>query len=278
VEFVVMGRLQEKPLELLRLPNVISLRSLGLGLGHELSLLLRSDLFIGTSSGFAAMANFSEVPYFITRMNPGACRAFAIAPGSERLPFAGERQILVYEPETRDLLMRLLERGLQGMPPRSGTSGLPSDGALDARSWEWEQSRWLQPGATTNRFFTDDRYSDKETAFLVWPRIKEANAAWRKGLKDRAWMLLHRVETCFPRTCGKFPEFLRLRAKLAVERNEQDILARCKVHLQKLRPVSRSRLVRRWHRSYPLRMRVWKRLNYIWERKHRIPGKLTRSC
>ena len=280
VQFVVMGRLQEKPLELLRLPNVISLRTLGLGLGHELSLLLRSDLFMGTSSGFAALANFSEVPYFITKMNPVACRAFAIAPGSERLPFARERQILVYEPETRDLLMRLLERGLQGVPPRSGISGPSSEEAIDARSWEWEQSQWLQPGATTNRFFTDDCYSDKETAFLVWPKIKEAIAAWRKGMNDRAWTVLHRVETSFPRMCEKFPEFLRLRAKLAAERNEREILTSCMANLKKLTAQGKgfagipTVLMRRWHWSYPLRMRVSKRLIYIWERKHRIPGKL----
>jgi len=282
VQFVVMGRLQEKPLAMLRLPNVISLRPIGLGLGHELSLMLKSNLFIGTSSGFAALANFSKVPYFITKMNPQACRHFAIAPGSKRLPFAGERQILVYEPETRDLLMRLLERGLQGVPPRSGTPGPPSDGVIDARSWEWEQSRWLQPGATTNRFFTDDCYSDKETAFLVWPRIKEASAAWRKGIKDRSWTVLHRVETSFPRMCERFPEFLRLRAKLAVERNEREILTSCKANLKKLTVQGQgfagipAILVRRWHWSYPLRMRVWKRLIHIWERKHRIPGKLAR--
>ncbi len=111
VQFVALGRLQEKPLELLRLPNVMSLRTLGLGLGHELTLMLRSDLFIGTSSGFAAMANFSEVPYFITRMTHNSCNAYCIPYGTERLPFATERQILVYEPETQEMLMRLLERG-----------------------------------------------------------------------------------------------------------------------------------------------------------------------
>ncbi|MDO8793552.1 MAG: hypothetical protein Q7J25_02925 [Vicinamibacterales bacterium] len=282
VQFVVMGRLQEKPLEMLRLPNVISLRTLGLGLGHELSLLLRSDLFMGTSSGFAALVNFSEVPYFITKMNPVACRAFAIAQGSERLPFAGERQILVYEPETRDLLMQLLERGLQGVPPRSGTPSPPSEEAVDARSWQWEQSQWLQPGATTNRFFTDDCYSDKETAFLVWPRIKEASAAWCKGMKDQAWTVLHRVETSFPRMCERFPEFLRLRRKLAVERNERAILASCQANLRKL-SVQRKGfagiqaiLMRRWRWSYRLRTRARKRLIDIWDRKHKIPGKLAR--
>jgi len=119
VQFVVLGRLQEKPLELLRMPNVISLRTWGLGLGHELSLILRSDLFIGTSSGFAAMANFSEVPYFITRMNRNSCLAYGIPSGSTRLPFGHPRQVLVYEPETSEMLMRLLERGLDGVTARS---------------------------------------------------------------------------------------------------------------------------------------------------------------
>jgi hypothetical protein len=121
VQFVVLGRLQEKPLEMLRMPNVISLRTLGLGLGHELALMMHSDLFIGTSSGFAAMANFSAIPYFITQMNQNSCMAYGIEPGAERLPFAAERQVLVYEPETSDMLMRLLERGLYEVSCRGVT-------------------------------------------------------------------------------------------------------------------------------------------------------------
>ena len=88
-----MGRvLQEKPLEMLRLPNVTSLRVYGMGLGHELTLMLRSNLFIGSSSGFAAYANFTAIPYFITRMNPGSCQAYAIPDGSNYLPFAKKNQ------------------------------------------------------------------------------------------------------------------------------------------------------------------------------------------
>jgi len=112
IQFVVLGRLQEKPLELLALPNVLSLRSLGLGLGHELTLLLQSDLFVGSSSGFAAMANFCPVPYFVTQVSAQSCRAYGIEPGARRLPFASERQTLVYEPESRELLARLLESAL----------------------------------------------------------------------------------------------------------------------------------------------------------------------
>jgi hypothetical protein len=119
VQFVTLGRLQEKPIELLKLPNVTSLRLLGLGLGHELSLMLRSDLFIGTSSGFAAMAYFSQTPYFITRMTENACKAYAIEFNAKRMPFATERQHLVYERETLELLLQLLEKGLPEGSPRS---------------------------------------------------------------------------------------------------------------------------------------------------------------
>ena len=283
VQFVTVGRLQEKPLELLRLPNVTSLRLLGLGLGHELSLMLRSDLFIGTSSGFAALANFSEIPYFVTRMSPESCDAYGIRQGSERLPFATERQILVYEPETRDLLMKLLEQGLQGVAPRTGTPGpLPPTGVIDVRSWEWERSQGLVPGATTSRFFTDDHYSDQETAFLAWPRIKEAKAAWREGLRDLAWMRLSRLEAAFPRLCEKFPEFLRFRAKMAISRDERQILERCEANLERLVANEQglsgflAMSKRYWHRSFPLRLRARLWLKLIWKHKHRIPGKLVK--
>lgn len=280
VQFVTVGRLQEKPLELLRLPNVTSLRVLGLGLGHELGLIIKSDLFIGTSSGFAAMAFFSKVPYFITKMNQTACDAYQIKQGAERLPFASERQILVYEPETRELLMELLKRGLQGVAPRSGTPPLASGGATDVRSWEWECNQWLYPGATTSRFFIDDSYSDKETAFLVWPKIAELKTAWREDSNELAWTKLGRIDTAFPRMCKKFPEFLRLRAKLAAKRNERQILRSCEANLEQLAAQERGlagflRMLRRcWHWGFPRRMRVWKRLKAIC--KNRVPGKLVR--
>src|SRR5260221_6362579 len=84
VQFGALGRLAEKPLELLKLPNVTSVRVFGLGLGHELTLTVHSDLFIGTSSGFAAMANFSTVPYFVTHMTAASCKAYEIEHGAQR--------------------------------------------------------------------------------------------------------------------------------------------------------------------------------------------------
>jgi hypothetical protein len=276
IVFITVGRLQEKPLDILKLPNVISLRTLGLGLGHELTMMLKSDLFIGSSSGFAAMANFSETPYFITKMGPESCKAYQIAYGNERLPFATNKQFLVYEPETRELLMRLLERGLEGNSPRGGIPTQPSDDTIDVRSWEWESAKWLFPGATTCRLFTDENYSDKETAFLVWPNVQRAKAAWRNGNPDAAWTILNRIAISFPRLCEKFPEYLRLKAKLALERNDLETQRSCNAHLDKL--AANAKRPGRLHRTL-LRYLHWlfptqRLLKRAWQRKHRIPGKL----
>lgn len=276
VQFVAMGRLQEKPLELLRLPNVMSLRMIGLGLGHELTLMLRSDLFIGTSSGFAAMANFSEIPYFITKMNRESCNAYRIEPGCERLPFAKERQILVYEPETRGLLMRLLEQGLTGKL-RDSTADTPAlDPTIDVRGWEWERSQWLHPHATTSRFFIDDTYSDKETAFLLWPKIEAARTALNEGAAEQARIILKRISTNFPRTCRKFPEFLQLWMKVASPGTEQESANDTGVTpekpeapgKQRMRMTKKLKRYLRW--GYPMA----RKMKHIWSRRHRIPRKL----
>ena len=76
--------------------------------------------------------------------------------------------------------------------------------------------------------------------------------------------------------CEKFPEFLRLKAKLATERNEWDIQRNCESSLEKLAIQEKGfagilRMFRRYlHRSFPLA----KQLKRIWVRKHRIPRKL----
>lgn len=221
IVFVVVGRLQEKPLEILNLPNVVSLRTLGFGLGHELSLMLESDLFIGTSSGFAAMANFSEIPYFITKVNEESCNAYRIAPGCERLPFARPDQLLVYEPETTDLLLRLLDRGLPRRPPKTTGPTPERTSAIDPGAFVRERSRWLHPGATTSRFFTDDAYMRQETAFLLLPRIEAAKAHYAES-RSRAAATVSRIEANFPQLRDCFPDLVRLKALLAGDDDEKD--------------------------------------------------------
>ena len=212
VQFVLVGRLQEKPIELLRLSNVTSLRALGLGLGHDLTLMLNADLFIGTSSGFAAMANFSKLPYFITKMNKEACAAYGIEPGSPHLPFAAPDQILVYEPETSDMLMSLLERGLRNRPHQEPTAESNRNTSISIRGYEQERIRALYPAATTNRFFIDDVAADQETAFLVWPKLVDMASTSAKDDLQGAGVIAQRIAQNFPRLRGKFTDFERLAA------------------------------------------------------------------
>ncbi len=276
VHFIALGRLQEKPLELLRLSNVSSPRLLGLGLGHELTLMLHSDLFIGTSSGFAAMANFSRIPYFITKMNTESCNAYRIKFGEQRLPFATNRQELIYETENRDLLMNLLEKGLEGVKPRTNSPSIGLDPAIDVQSWEGERAQWLYPDATTGRFFIDALYNDKETAFLLWPQIERARIAWSDGLKDEAWTILTRIESGFPHVSNRYPEFLRLRKMVALDRNDLQAAMDCEASLALLAAQHGSNakggrgMTRYLHRLYPLMTQ----LKRVWTRKHRIPHKL----
>jgi hypothetical protein len=276
VQFIAMGRLQEKPLELLRLPNVTSLRTFGMGLGHELTLMLKSDLFIGTSSGFAAMANFSALPYYITKMGKESCNAYEIDFGCPRLPFAAAGQFLVYEPEDRNLLMRLLDEGLANVPTR-GRRPPTLDPAIDVRSWEWERAQWLQSSATTARFHTEETYRDKETAFLLWPKIREAKAAWRGGWKrNETREKLKRMEAIFPQVCWRFPEFLRLRAMVAVEHNEWSVYRRCETTLRRIAADSNTqdKAIRVLRRYLVFGLPFVSRIRYIWRNRRYIPFKL----
>jgi hypothetical protein len=204
VQFIVVGRLQEKPLELLRLPNVTSLRMLGMGLGHELTLMSEADLFLGTSSGFAAMANFTSVPYFITKMNRESCKAYQIEDGSDRLPFAQPDQLLIYESETSALLLRLLESRLH-VPPRHGRlEATARNDSMHPDAFVKARLQGLHPNATTTRFYADDQAVDQETAFLIWPQIEAALESFRKGEPAAAAATAARLKATFPRVGERF--------------------------------------------------------------------------
>jgi hypothetical protein len=87
---------------------------------------------------------------------------------------------------------------------------------------------------------------------------------------------MRRLEANFPRTCRKFPEFLRLMASLAAERKEQEILKSCQASLENLAVGDKGlagfvrNLPRYLHWMFPHR----KLLTRVWRRKHRIPGKV----
>ncbi len=105
VRFLLLGKLQEKPVQTLGLPNVIAPRLLGMSLGHELALIQISDFYLGSTSGFAAMAMFSDVPYCITKFTAPSCEIVGIPPNGSRLPFGHESQVVTGAPETQEMLL-----------------------------------------------------------------------------------------------------------------------------------------------------------------------------
>jgi len=200
VIFIAVGRLQEKPLMLLRLPNVLSLRVYGMGLSHELSLILRGHLFIGTSSGFAVLANFSNVPYFITKMHPDGCKDYGVALGEERLPFAKENQKLVYEKESPELFCRLIEEGLKispSVPLEQPKHSLPQK-EKNISSWETSRSSLSHMKTTTWRFYHDDEFSIQETIFLLTPYLDKVKKLFSNNEVESAKKILARLEKAFP--------------------------------------------------------------------------------
>jgi len=202
VQFVVVGRMQEKPIALLRLPNVTNLRAMGLGLGHEITLMLKSHLFIGTSSGFAAAANFSTVPYFVTKMNKASYEAYGIPEHADRLPFATQNQILVSSPESVEMLEGLLEKGLAGVEAAEAVGGSRRSD-LSAKAFIKNQDEHLGAFASTHRFFVDDLQNDQEIAALVEQEISDAAHAAAAGDSEAARRTHARIEKLFPQLAGR---------------------------------------------------------------------------
>lgn len=113
VMFLVVGSFSEWSRSLLDFPNVAISRRLGLGLADELSLLLQSRLFMGSSSGFSALATFSTVPYVITNFEPGAAKYVGLGVGERRYPFAEQNQVILWGQEQASELHRELREAVK---------------------------------------------------------------------------------------------------------------------------------------------------------------------
>ncbi|WP_029008351.1 hypothetical protein [Azospirillum halopraeferens] len=102
--FMLMGGYDEWDFALANRPNVWVPRREGLGLAHELALMMASDLFMGSSSGFSAMATFSTLPYVITHIEAGAANYIFLDVGTPRYHFGLPNQVLHWPaPDRNDL-------------------------------------------------------------------------------------------------------------------------------------------------------------------------------
>ncbi len=109
VHFLMLGGFLEWDSALTRRRNVSIPRAMGLTLAHELALLHSADLFMGTSSGFATMATFTDVPYVITNIEHHFSHHAGVDVNVPNYPFGSKHQHLVWQPENADLLMHYFE-------------------------------------------------------------------------------------------------------------------------------------------------------------------------
>lgn len=107
--FVMVGGFQEWEHRLQQRRNVFIPRANGLRLAHELALLKIADLFMGTSSGFATFATFTDVAYAIVNVEHNFARYAEVQANDRHYPFARSNQILTWRRETTEELLSLFD-------------------------------------------------------------------------------------------------------------------------------------------------------------------------
>lgn len=130
VLFVTLGGYSHWARELYTYSNMLILRTMGYHLPHELTLIHRGDLFMGSLSGFAAYAIFTTVPFILTRplLSAAGKAGYGIEVGQSTFEFALEHQTVCWEEETADRLLRLFESVYLALRPRSRSIRAGSDG------------------------------------------------------------------------------------------------------------------------------------------------------
>lgn len=98
---LLMGEVANYPTSFLEIPGVHSLRKCGGTLKNDLASIFAAQAFLGSSSGFATAANFSQTPYAIFNVTPSGYHNYAIRETEEKLPFAHKQQLL--SPSYQDL-------------------------------------------------------------------------------------------------------------------------------------------------------------------------------
>lgn len=109
--FFLLGKPESQHRQILDLPNVSYPRSQSYwGLGQELAIIPNCSGFMGSCSGFAAMAVFGKKPYVITKLTNASWDFYGVPAGQKHLPFASDKQFLMREDESVDSLMWYFER------------------------------------------------------------------------------------------------------------------------------------------------------------------------
>ena len=114
---LLLGPKGSYPKSFYGIPNLYAVSSMGGTLKNSITTILSSTAFLGSSSGFANCATFSNTPYLIFDVSENGYENYCIEYNSPRLPFAKKQQHLssqsdspiIVSEKIRDLLSRLNE-------------------------------------------------------------------------------------------------------------------------------------------------------------------------
>ena len=99
VHFILLGDVERYENKFFDFDNTLSLRKYNYHLGHEISLILSGIPFIGTSSGYSAVATFSNSPYQILNFEHKSSKYIGVKVGND-YPFATKNQNLNWNYDT----------------------------------------------------------------------------------------------------------------------------------------------------------------------------------
>ena len=108
--FLLVGDPSEFDRDILKLENILIPRVYGMGLEHELALIIAGMPFLGNSSGFSACATFSKAPYAIIKFEHAAAKYIELPVGSTHYPFAHDNQRLFWDEDSFDLILNAFEK------------------------------------------------------------------------------------------------------------------------------------------------------------------------
>ena len=95
-----------------------------------------ADLFMGTSSGFATFATFTQIPYAILNVQRDFARYAGVNPDDRHYPFARANQILTWHRETTEELLQLFDEVLAKSADQGGASGSRAPEPDRANRWK----------------------------------------------------------------------------------------------------------------------------------------------
>ena len=116
---LLMGEIANYPPSFKEIPGIVSLRAKGGTLQNDLAAVLGAEAFLGSSSGFATAANFSNTPYVIFNVTPSGYENYAIPQNTEKLPFAGPRQFLSGSGQDLEAMVKMARRILPKIKVRA---------------------------------------------------------------------------------------------------------------------------------------------------------------